>query len=119
MKSKNKIMLVSGVIRFLERHVDLLTHEIRIKHHLKPAAAYSVHHDHTVFTSIQVVRRSLFKPEVWSMMWYPGFRDYLEIPDGICNSLTQGQIAREKKEQEAEDAKQNCQATLFHANSGA
>lgn len=119
MRSKNKIMLLTGVIKFLERHADLLGHEIRIKHHLKPAAAYSVRHDHTVLTSIQLVKTSLFKPVVWSVSLYRGFNDYLELPDELCNELTQGKLAREKKEQEAKDAQQVCQASLLYEGSGA
>ena len=118
MFSRNKVMLLTGVVNFLNRNADLSKHELRITHVIRPGTAQQCKPEFVVKFSL-VKKSGLFKTEVWTLSWYEGFKDYIELPDNLCNPVVQGILARERAEQEAIHAEQNCQATLFHANSSA
>lgn len=115
MFSRNKVMLLSGIFNFLNRNADLSKHEMRITHVLRPSTIQQCQPEFVVkFTLVK--KSSLFKTEVWSLSWREGFKEYIELPDELCNPFVQGRLAREREEQAVVAEQQTCQPSLFHAS---
>ena len=115
MFSRNKIILLSGVFNFLNRNADLINHELRISHVVKRGT--ELHCKPETEVRLQLVKKSsFFKTEVWTLTWREGFKDYIELPDELCNPIVQGRLAREREEQAVVAEQQTCQPSLFHAS---
>lgn len=110
-------MHTKGLFDFLMRNADLDRLQLCVRHQLSPDDKLLCNPPKRVRFSL-VKRTMLFKTEVWSLEWYEGFNEHVALPDHLCNDTVRGQLAREQKEKEEAYAQQNCQATLFHANSG-
>lgn len=118
MISKNKIRLLTGVIKFLMDHADLSVNELRISHYLMPRTGIQCVNEYEAITKIQLVSKAgFFKKEVWSLVWNQSFNEKVELPDNLCTQQVQIKLLFKAKLLEIKNAKQNSQAALFHDNS--
>lgn len=88
-------MLLTGLIKFLERNADLTNHEIRINHCVKLANdPYDLSIENTI-VSVSLVKKNWLKKKVWSIDMEPGFKDFVELPDHLCNKSTRAKLTTE------------------------